>query len=203
MTALTAADHAELDAFWATPPRPMSPIVAPMPGTPTVTITCRACGAREDHAIHVQGLICAACRADLVGAEERVARRLDDLAAREADLMERWTAHQAAQDDATADRWTRLVQDRQRVTNQLMRAKYGKYFGWDDAAIAANIAAKQAEYDKVMGAVARTAAKGDAIAALLTAEAAHHADMKKLRAARVACELALGELAVVREGVPF
>lgn len=202
---LTAIDHAELDAFWARNPRPMTPIdPANMPGTRTITIVCRVCAARVQVAAFVEHLLCASCASDLDTAEATVQGRLEALKAEEAQVMEVWVEAQAALDDVTASRWVTLCADRDRVTAQLQRSRTEKYYGWDNDQIAANIAAKQAAYDEVMTKIARTAQKPGPLAQLLKGYALWKQALISIADRRAQADAALMEIDAARPGgAPF
>lgn len=205
ITQLTATDHAELDAFWARPARPMTPIdPTRTPGAYTVTITCRVCGARQTLMAFVDGLLCNACRADLDAAEATVQTQLEAIKAEEAQAMGMWTEVQANLDDVTAERWVRLSADRDRVVAQLQRARTDKYYNWSDERIAQNIAEKQSAYDEVMARIARTAEKPGALGQLLKGYDLWQAELAKLNERRQSCERGLMEIDAARPGgAPF
>jgi hypothetical protein len=205
MQQLTATDHAELDAFWARPARPLTPIAPEQQfGAVTITVTCRVCGARASQAISSEGLLCGACRADLDAATAAVGERLDALREEEAMVMETWVDAQAGLDDTTAARWVTLCADRDRVIAQLERAKRGPYYNWTNEQIAANIAAKQAVHDEVMGRIARTAQKPGPLAQLLKGYDLWRAALASIADRRGRCEQGLAEIDAARTGAaPF
>lgn len=202
---LTAADHAALDAFWAAPPRPMTPInPAHTPGAQTYAITCRACGVRTQILTFVDVLLCMACASDLDATEARVNERLEALKHEEAQVMEVWALAHANLDDTLAARWVTLCADRDRVTAQLERAKRGPYYNWSDAQIAQNIAAKQSAYDEVMTKIARTAQKPGPLAQLLKGYSLWKQSLTTIAQQFAACEQALAEIDCARPGgAPF
>jgi hypothetical protein len=199
---LTSTDHLELDTFWATKPAPRTPIRPDQYfGAVTVTITCRVCSKREPQTLGSPALLCRTCKADLPKAEATIQERMEAIKAAHDQEMDRWAELQSGLDDATADRWTRLTQDQQRVEAQLQRAQTGTYHGYSQEQIAANIAAKQAAFDEVLGRITRTLIKGGPIADLLKARHAHEAAIQKLNEQRRNAEMALSE--IDSEGVPF
>lgn len=205
MIELTQADHAELDTFWATKPAPRTPIRPDQYfGAVTVSITCRVCGKRESQLTSATALLCRRCLNDLDGAEQAVQTRLEDIKEAVAFEMDRWVAVQAAGSDELADRWTRLIQDWQRVTSQLERAQTGKYYNYTPEQIAANVAAKQAAYDETTARIERTRLKGGELARLIDGHTAHLAQLAKLNEEKADAERALSEIDCSREGgAPF
>lgn len=201
------SDDTMLDTWWNTAPkrRPL-PKVQPIPvGAPTCTVTCAACGQRSEIAVDWAGRVCAKCRGDLPAAAYRIDTARERLAATEATLHGAWVAFQAEQDDATADLWTRIVQDRDLNAGRCERYATGKFFGGiDETERARRNAEAQAERQSLVEKRQRARSKYPAIAVLLDREADYRAELRALAAKRAALETARTEIAIAMgEEVPF
>lgn len=198
----TVTDEQMLDQFWTTKPiRPASPPHTPIPpGAVTCTITCAVCARRVAVAVDWAGRLCGNCRADLPGSRARVEARIADAVRLLEEAGERWLAFQARQDDATADRWTRIVSDRDACAARLRRLDTGRDFDGRAEQYAELVAQRDALAEKRQRAMGRY----PEIAALVEQEARYHAAERAYHAARGAAERALGEIALASgEEVPF
>lgn len=205
---LTPTDEAALDRFWSERPSrpPALKIAQPPVGAALCTITCRACGKRDNVAVDWPGLLCCRCRGDLAATRARVEAGIADVDAQATAALEAWTAVQDALDDETAARWTRLVQDRTRAMTTAQRLRTQKYrddVTTDEAA--AHLAEAAAKLAEVQARIERTKANvASLLSPLLHEEARYTAEMQQLAALKGRLAIALQEIEVVEhDGAPF
>jgi hypothetical protein len=194
---------------WNTPPlRPTRPAIAAIPlGAPTCTITCRACEKRDNIAIDWAGLLCRVCRADLDATERRIGRKMTELDAEEAADFAEWEIVVASMDDATAERWARLVGDLVRTRGAYERACTAQArSNQSNAEMALAVQTTKIAYDKVQAAIARTAAQAEnPLAPVILAEKTYLTKSKALADEKIRLQMALDEVAAARDGrqLPF
>jgi hypothetical protein len=192
----------ELDSFWTPPVRPQPPAVATIPlGAPTCTITCRACGTRDDIAVDWAGLLCKMCRADLDATVQRITARVAALDSAEATLYAGWEIVVASMDDTTADRWARLTGDRVRTRGAYERAATAVSRNQSNAAMAEACRVAREAYDQVQRNIAKSAANPDnPLAPVILAEQDYLTKSKALADEKIRLQMALDEVAAARDG---
>jgi hypothetical protein len=196
-------DEAILEAFWNTkrPPRVgPPPMLVPM-GAPTCSITCRVCGKRDNIAIDWSGLVCCVCRGDIAGSRARLERLLAALPSREEAAHEAWNAVQIALDDATANRLSLMLADRDRAEAIWKRAGVAKARGNAEPADAEREA--KAALEAVLAKIERTTAKFPEMRPVFAAEQKFRKEIAAIKAARAALEIGLQELDAASDEAPF
>lgn len=98
---------------------PLAPSVA------TMKRPCTACNLQYIRAVGAAHHCCEHCAAEPEAQRAVVEKELARIDKKGEHLTERWLAYQADFDDATAERWTSLVQARQLAEAKLERAKVG------------------------------------------------------------------------------
>lgn len=206
ITDINPADEAMLDAFWSTKPiRPAKKELPQIPlGSQTCSITCRACGKRDIIAINWDGLLCGRCRVDLLATKQRQEEALAELPALEAAAGEAWVKIQEQLDDATANRLSLMLADRDRAYAVWQRASRRGNVKNNEQDPAEAESQARAAYDAVLAKIERTIAKYPEMRPLFEAEAEYRKAVESLKVLRIRFEIALQEIdAAEGHGLPF
>lgn len=200
-TTLTIADELDADSLWAErPPRPvkLEPPIIPA-GAAVLSITCRACGARDNIAIEWNGLLCGACRANLPATLERVSDCIDAANAAGQAHVDAWLERVAALPDDLAERWENAMQQRQMAEARLERATTGR--GRGDRLAQEREA--RAALEAITAKFERAATNPDnPLREMVLAERAYQAELRRLEQEKQRWLIALQEIDAAG-GLPF
>lgn len=204
---LTPDDIAQVDRLWSERPRrPKMPGLTPLrPGTPTITITCRACGMRAPVEVSAPAKLCRECCADLVATAAHVHAQLAAAEASIAQHHEQWITRLAGLDDALAARYSQVQTDRTRAETALERARQGKWStATDGQTITAAVALRRAERDAILARIEKTKRNpANPLATLLHEEAAWQTELARLHEVIARWSVAVQEVEVARDALPF
>lgn len=172
---------------------------------PESTITCRVCRRGETVSLDNPILLCSVCRGNLPGAERRINAALAALAVQENTYAAEWAERLETLDENTADRWSRLVTQRNAARGALERALVGR-FGKNvtPSEVLEIIAQARAALATIEDKVRRTKeAEGNPLSAILKAEDGYLKERAALAEQRAELEIALAEIAAAQGELPL